>query len=81
MNYARHRKAVRTFGTGHVEAICKSLVELHMKRNDMYWKSGGAPAILHLRSLAKPDGWDRGIEQVLETYTTDDPIHVRNRVA
>ncbi len=52
-----------------------------MKRNDMYWKSGGAPAILHLRSLAKPDGWDRGIEQVLETYTTDDPIHVRNRVA
>jgi hypothetical protein len=81
MNYAPHRKAGRPVGTGHVEATCKSLVELRMKRNGMYWKPGGAEAILHLRSLAKSDGWDRGIEQVLETYTTDDPIHVRKRVA
>jgi hypothetical protein len=40
-----------------------------------------AEAILHLRSLAKSDGWERGIDDVLETYTTDDPIHAKMRVA
>jgi hypothetical protein len=40
-----------------------------------------AEAILHLRSLAKSDGWERGIGEVLETYATDDLIRVRMSVA
>jgi len=39
-----------------------------------------AEAILHLRSLATSDGWERGIDEVLETYKTDNPIHAKKRV-
>lgn len=45
-----------------------------MKRNGMYWKPGGAERILHLRSLAKSDGWERVIDELPETYATDDLI-------
>ena len=40
-----------------------------------------AEAILQLCSSAKSDGWARGIDEVPETYATDEPIHVRRHVA
>ena len=81
MNYAPHRARGQPVGTGHVEATCKSLVQLRMKRNGQRWKHEGGQAVMKLRSLALSDGWEAGVTQLLETYQTDDAIYARKRVA
>jgi len=81
MNYGPHRLRGRPVGTGHVEATCKSLVQLRMKRNGQRWKREGGQAVMKLRSLALSDGWEAGIKRLLETYQTDDEIYARKRVA
>lgn len=81
MNYAPHRTRGRPVGTGHVEATCKSLVQLRMKRNGQRWKHAGGQAVMKLRSLALSDGWEAGVTRLLETYRTDADIYARKRVA
>lgn len=77
MNYAPHRARRRPVGTGHVEATCKSLVQVRMKRNGQRWKHAGGQAVMKLRSLALSDGWEAGVTRLLETYRTDANIYAR----
>jgi len=68
MRYGSIRDRGLPVGTGHVEATCKSLVALRMKRNGQRWSYQGAQAILDLRSLALSDRWDEGMDALMETY-------------
>jgi len=68
MRYGSPRDRGLPVGTGHVEATCKSLVALRMKRNGQRWSYQGAQAILDLRSLALSDRWDEGMDALMETY-------------
>ena len=68
MRYASARKATLPIGSGHVEATCKTLVTVRMKRAGSHWKEGGAQAILGLRSLAMSTRWDNAMEFLLDTY-------------
>ena len=68
MRYASIREKGLPVGSGAIEATCKSLVALRMKRNGQSWSYSGAQAILNLRSLALSDRWEAGMDALMETY-------------
>lgn len=68
MKYASLRDQGLPIGSGQVEATCKQLVQMRMKRNGQRWRYPGAQAILDLRSLALSDHWERGIGLILDEY-------------
>ena len=71
MCYASKREKGLPIGSGNVEATCKSLVALRMKRNGQRWSYEGAQAMLNLRELALSDRWEAGTDLVLERYRED----------
>lgn len=70
----RYKKAVNNrlpVASGHVEATCKSLVQVRMRRSGQRWTKQGAQQVLNLRSLALSDVWSKGMSALMSKAVDD----------
>ncbi|ADO70227.1 uncharacterized protein STAUR_2423 [Stigmatella aurantiaca DW4/3-1] len=65
MSYTLARQKGLPIGSGGVEAACKSLVTLRMKRPGSRWKEDSGQRVLDLRSLVLSDRWEPAMRLTL----------------
>lgn len=68
MRYASLVEAGLPIGSGMVEATCKTVVSVRMKRCGCRWKAPSGQAILNLRSLACSSRWDPAMALLSASY-------------
>lgn len=70
MRFARSLRLGLPIGSGNVEATCKTLVEVRMKRAGSRWKTTTGEHILRLRAIALSDRWEAAMEKLHTTRRT-----------
>ena len=67
MRFARSLRLGLPIGSGAVEATCKTLVSVRMKRAGARWKTTTGEHILRLRALALSDRWEPAMRKLHAT--------------
>jgi len=66
--YARLKAEKKPIGSGIVEAACKSVVQMRLKRSGQHWDDDGGQAILTFRSILLSKQLDTAWEEVKKFY-------------
>ncbi|MCB9871386.1 MAG: ISKra4 family transposase [Planctomycetes bacterium] len=70
MRFARSLRLGLPIGSGNVEATCKTLVGVRMKRAGSRWKTCTGEHVLRLRALALSDRWEPAMLKLHATRRT-----------
>jgi hypothetical protein len=70
MRFARSLRLGLPIGSGNVEATCKTLVAIRMKRAGSRWKTNTGEHILRLRALALSERWQPAMLKLHATRRT-----------
>lgn len=66
LDYAKARRAGRPVGSGVVEATCKSLFNVRLKRGGARWREERAGRVIRLRALALSGRWEAAMALLRE---------------
>lgn len=72
IHYAEAHSDKLPIASGHVEATCKSLVQVRMRRCGQRWTVDSSQAILNLRTLALSNVWDEAMDLLMTDAVNDD---------